>query len=157
MKRTFVSLDKAVKTIDLITARPAQMINKTTEKLSNVLLLGDSTSHSSSISQMFSSLNDFNIDLSSISSSVGRSVQSLNNLSQEINSSNPKFDMAVEHFSELYFPFFTLNILSTERCKRAPFAQWWTRPRCRRERAETLGYEEGVSKRARTHTRNESD
>uniref|UniRef100_A0A8R1EV47 WSN domain-containing protein n=1 Tax=Caenorhabditis japonica TaxID=281687 RepID=A0A8R1EV47_CAEJA len=80
---------KAVKTVDLITARPAQTINKTTEKLSNVLLLGDSTSHSSSISQMFSSLNDFDIDLSTISSSVGQSVQTLHNLSQEINSSNP--------------------------------------------------------------------
>uniref|UniRef100_A0A8R1IR00 WSN domain-containing protein n=1 Tax=Caenorhabditis japonica TaxID=281687 RepID=A0A8R1IR00_CAEJA len=99
---------KAVKTVDLITARPAQMINKTTDKLKKVLFLGDSTSHSSSISQMFSSLNDFNIDLSSISSSVGRSVQSLKNLSQEINSSNPKFDMAVGHFSEFYHPFLTI-------------------------------------------------
>uniref|UniRef100_A0A8R1HXG3 WSN domain-containing protein n=1 Tax=Caenorhabditis japonica TaxID=281687 RepID=A0A8R1HXG3_CAEJA len=95
---------EAVKTVDLITARPAQTINETTEKLSKVLLLGDSTSHSSSISQMFSSLNNFNIDLSSISSSVGRSVQSLKNLSQEINSSNPKFDMAVEHFTFFHSP-----------------------------------------------------
>uniref|UniRef100_A0A8R1EMG9 Tyrosine-protein phosphatase domain-containing protein n=1 Tax=Caenorhabditis japonica TaxID=281687 RepID=A0A8R1EMG9_CAEJA len=90
---------KAVKTVDLITARPAQTINKTTEKLKKVLFLGDSTSHSSSISQMFSSLNDFNIDLDTISVTVGTLVQSLNNLSQEINSSNPKFDTAVEHFS----------------------------------------------------------
>uniref|UniRef100_A0A8R1IXN6 WSN domain-containing protein n=1 Tax=Caenorhabditis japonica TaxID=281687 RepID=A0A8R1IXN6_CAEJA len=95
---------KAVKTVDLITARPAQTINKTTQKLSNVLLLGDSTSHSSSISQMFSSLNDFDIDLSTISSSVGQSVQNLHNLSQEINSSNPKFDMAVEHFTYFHSP-----------------------------------------------------
>uniref|UniRef100_A0A8R1EHP8 WSN domain-containing protein n=1 Tax=Caenorhabditis japonica TaxID=281687 RepID=A0A8R1EHP8_CAEJA len=89
---------KAVKTVDLITARPAQTINKTTEKLKKVLFLGDSTSHSSSISQMFSSLNDFNFDLDTISSFVGLSVQNLNNLSQEVNSSNPKFDMAVRHF-----------------------------------------------------------
>uniref|UniRef100_A0A8R1EN74 Uncharacterized protein n=1 Tax=Caenorhabditis japonica TaxID=281687 RepID=A0A8R1EN74_CAEJA len=79
---------KAVKTVDLITARPAQTINKTTEKLKKVLFLGDSTSHSSSISQMFSSLNDFNFDLDTISSFVGLSVQNLNNLSQEVNSSN---------------------------------------------------------------------
>uniref|UniRef100_A0A8R1ICH8 Uncharacterized protein n=1 Tax=Caenorhabditis japonica TaxID=281687 RepID=A0A8R1ICH8_CAEJA len=58
---------------------------------------------------MFSSLNDFNIDLDPISYSVGRSARSLNNLSQEINSSNPKFDMAVEHFSEFYLPFLTLH------------------------------------------------
>uniref|UniRef100_A0A8R1E4R7 Domain of unknown function WSN domain-containing protein n=1 Tax=Caenorhabditis japonica TaxID=281687 RepID=A0A8R1E4R7_CAEJA len=34
--------------------------------------------------------------------------QSLKNLSQEINSSNPKFDMAVGHFSEFYHPFLTI-------------------------------------------------
>uniref|UniRef100_A0A8R1IQT9 HTH luxR-type domain-containing protein n=1 Tax=Caenorhabditis japonica TaxID=281687 RepID=A0A8R1IQT9_CAEJA len=97
---------KAVKTFDLITARPAQTINETTEKLSKVLLLGNSTSHSSSISQMFSSLNnnDFNIDLDTISSSVDRSIKSLNNLSHEISSSNPKFDMAVEHFTFFHSP-----------------------------------------------------
>uniref|UniRef100_A0A8R1ERU3 WSN domain-containing protein n=1 Tax=Caenorhabditis japonica TaxID=281687 RepID=A0A8R1ERU3_CAEJA len=108
---------KAVKTFDLITARSAQTINETTEKLSKVLLLGDSTSHSSSISQMFSSLNNFDIDLDTISSSVAQSVQSLKNLSQEINSSNPKFDMAVEHFSDFFLPFLNLHKIHVKSCR----------------------------------------
>uniref|UniRef100_A0A8R1IG68 Reverse transcriptase domain-containing protein n=1 Tax=Caenorhabditis japonica TaxID=281687 RepID=A0A8R1IG68_CAEJA len=90
---------KAVKTVDSITARPAHVINETTENLNKVLLLGNSTLHSSFINQIIASLDGFNIDLGSISSRVVQIVQHLNNLSQEINSSNPNVEIAVKHFS----------------------------------------------------------
>uniref|UniRef100_A0A8R1I0K4 WSN domain-containing protein n=1 Tax=Caenorhabditis japonica TaxID=281687 RepID=A0A8R1I0K4_CAEJA len=100
---------KAMKTVDSITSRPAHVINETTENLNKILLLGNSTSHSSSINQIFASLDGFNTDLGSISSRVDKMVQNLKNISQEISSSNPNLANADKHFNAFYYPFIALH------------------------------------------------
>uniref|UniRef100_A0A8R1IS23 WSN domain-containing protein n=1 Tax=Caenorhabditis japonica TaxID=281687 RepID=A0A8R1IS23_CAEJA len=90
---------KAVKTVGSITDRPAQIINETTEKLNKVLLLGNSTLQTFSISQMFSSLNGFDIHFGSIASGIHQLIENLGFIVQEIESSNPNKKMTVEHYS----------------------------------------------------------
>uniref|UniRef100_A0A8R1EEQ5 WSN domain-containing protein n=1 Tax=Caenorhabditis japonica TaxID=281687 RepID=A0A8R1EEQ5_CAEJA len=96
---------KAVKTVGSITDRPAQIIKETTETLDKVLLLGNSILQTFSISQMFSSLSGFNIDLSSIESDIPELIENLEVIAQEIESSNPNKEMTVEHYSGFSWSF----------------------------------------------------